>query len=43
MIPSTGGRFALTVGDKQLYSKLETGRFPEEEALVKAVGEALGV
>jgi len=42
MIPSTGGCFELTVGGKVLYSKLETGKFPDEEKLIKAVGQALG-
>jgi selenoprotein W-related protein len=43
MIPSSGGCFELTVGGKLLYSKLETGRFPDEEPLLKAIGRALGV
>jgi selenoprotein W-related protein len=43
MIPSTGGCFELTVGETLLYSKLETGRFPDEDALVGTVGKALGV
>ncbi len=42
MIPSAGGCFELTVGTKKLYSKLETGEFPDEEALIEAVGKALG-
>jgi len=42
MIPSTGGCFELTVGGKKLYSKLETGSFPDEEQLVKAVGKLIG-
>jgi len=42
MIPSTGGCFELTVGGKKLYSKLETGSFPDEEKLVKAVGKMIG-
>jgi selenoprotein W-related protein len=43
MIPSKGGCFELTVGGKRLYSKLETGEFPDEEKLIAAVGKALGV
>lgn len=43
MIPSKGGCFELTVGGKRLYSKLQTGEFPEEDELVEAVGKALGV
>ena len=42
LVPSTGGCFELTVGGKLLYSKLETGRFPDEDQLIEAVGEALG-
>jgi selenoprotein W-related protein len=43
MIPSKGGCFELTVGGKRLYSKLETGKFPDEEPLITEVGKALGV
>jgi selenoprotein W-related protein len=42
MIPSKGGCFELTVGGKKLYSKLETGEFPEEGPLIEAVGKVLG-
>ena len=42
MVPSKGGRFELTVGGKLLYSKLETGEFPDEEALLDQVAKALG-
>jgi selenoprotein W-related protein len=42
MIPSIKGCFELTVGGKKLYSKLQTGAFPNEAQLVAAVGEALG-
>jgi selenoprotein W-related protein len=42
MIPSTGGCFELTVGAKKLYSKLDTGTFPNDEELVKAVGKLVG-
>jgi selenoprotein W-related protein len=42
LIPSKGGCFELTVGGKLLYSKLKTGRFPDEEEMLKAVGKALG-
>ncbi len=43
LTPSTGGCFEVTVGGKLLYSKLETGRFPEEESLLKAIDQTLGV
>ena len=42
LIPSTGGCFEVTVGGKLLYSKLETGRFPDEESLLDAIDQALG-
>jgi len=41
MIPSQGGCFELTVGGKRLYSKLATGKFPDEETLIREVGKAL--
>ena len=34
MIPSTGGRFEITVGGKSIYSKLETGDFPDEQKVL---------
>ena len=43
MIPSRGGCFELTVGGKLLYSKLETGEFPDEDELVATVAKVLGV
>jgi selenoprotein W-related protein len=42
MIPSGGGCFELTVGSKKLYSKLKTGKFPDEDELVEAIGKAIG-
>ena len=42
MIPSKGGCFELTVGGQLLYSKLQTGSFPDEEALIAQVGKVLG-
>jgi selenoprotein W-related protein len=41
MIPSKGGCFELTVGGKKLYSKLETGEFPDEDRLVEAVARII--
>lgn len=43
LIPSQGGCFELTVGGTRLYSKLETGEFPDESEMIRAVGAALGV
>jgi selenoprotein W-related protein len=42
LIPSKGGCFELTVGGKLLYSKLKTGKFPDEAAMIEAVAKALG-
>ena len=41
LIPSKGGCFELRVGDKLLYSKLATGVFPDENAMIEAVARAL--
>jgi selenoprotein W-related protein len=35
--PSAGGCFEIKVDDKLIYSKLETGSFPEEADIVSAV------
>jgi selenoprotein W-related protein len=40
--PSDGGRFEVTVDGELVYSKQATGRFPEEDELVRVVGERLG-
>lgn len=42
MVPSGGGCFEVSVGGKLLYSKLATGEFPDEEAVLRDVGLALG-
>ncbi len=42
MIPSKGGCFELKVGGKLLYSKLATGKFPDEAETIRLVAEALG-
>ena len=42
LVPSTGGCFEVTVGGQLLYSKLAMGQFPDEEAVLKEVGRALG-
>jgi len=40
--PDSGGCFELTVGEDLIYSKLETGSFPEEQVMVDAIGAKLG-
>jgi hypothetical protein len=32
----------VTVGGKRIYSKLETGRFPDEDGVLDAIGAELG-
>lgn len=39
--PSSGGCFELTVNGELIYSKLQTGQFPDEEAMVAEIGKRL--
>jgi len=39
--PSGGGCFELHVGGDLVYSKLETGEFPDEGQMVAEVGKRL--
>jgi selenoprotein W-related protein len=41
LVPSSGGCFELTANGELLYSKLQTGKFPDEAAIVDAVGTRL--
>ncbi len=41
LIPSSGGAFEVTVNDEKIYSKLETGTFPSESAVVQEIGTKL--
>ena len=41
LIPADGGAFEVSVGDKLMYSKLETGEFPEESILVDQIRSEL--
>jgi selenoprotein W-related protein len=41
LVPSGGGCFELTADGELIYSKLQTGKFPDEEWAVKAVGKRL--
>jgi selenoprotein W-related protein len=36
--PSGGGCFEVHVDGKPIYSKLETGEFPDEQSIVDQVG-----
>ena len=40
--PAGGGCFELTVDGKLIYSKLETGEFPDEDAIITEIGKRLG-
>ena len=41
LIPSGGGCFELSANGELLYSKLKTGSFPDERAMLEAVGKRL--
>lgn len=41
LVPSSGGAFEVSVGDEKVYSKLETGRFPDERILIQEIGAKL--
>jgi selenoprotein W-related protein len=36
--PSSGGRFEVSVDGRLIFSKAQTGRFPTEEEIKKALG-----
>ena len=42
LIPSDGGCFELKIDGELIYSKLATGEFPREQAMIDAVGTRLG-
>ena len=37
LVPSGGGAFEISVNGKKIYSKLETGEFPDFDAILKAI------
>lgn len=37
LVPSDGGKFEVFVDDELVYSKLETGQFPEPRDIVKSI------
>ena len=39
LVPSGGGCFELTIDGKLVYSKLQTGEFPDERKLVAEIGQ----
>jgi selenoprotein W-related protein len=41
LVPASGGCFELTADGEQLYSKLKTGQFPDEQAIADMIGSRL--
>jgi selenoprotein W-related protein len=41
LIPASGGAFELKINGELIYSKLQTGKFPEESWVLEAVGSRL--
>jgi selenoprotein W-related protein len=41
LVPSKGGCFELSIDGNLIYSKLKTGQFPDEKAMIDAVGGRL--
>jgi len=41
LIPSDGGRFELTADGKNIWSKLETGKFPDHDDILKRIEKIL--
>jgi selenoprotein W-related protein len=39
LVPAGGGCFELTVNGELVYSKLQTGQFPDEGAILAEVGK----
>jgi selenoprotein W-related protein len=34
LVPSDGGKFEITADGEPIYSKLETGKFPDEDQVI---------
>jgi len=41
LVPDRGGCFELSVDGDLIYSKLKTGEFPDEEAMIGSIGKQL--
>jgi selenoprotein W-related protein len=41
LVPAGGGCFEVTVNGELIYSKLETGKFPDEQSILEGVTERL--
>jgi selenoprotein W-related protein len=42
LIPASGGCFELTVNGELLYSKLASGKFPDEQAILDQLEKRTG-
>ena len=43
LVPHGGGRFELSLDGELFYSKLETGQFPDPQAVLREIERRLGV
>ena len=41
LVPSGGGAFEISLHGKKIYSKLQTGEFPDFDAIVKTIKSKL--
>lgn len=41
LVPSEGGRFEITLDGKPIYSKLETGQFPDHDQIIRELEKRL--
>ena len=41
LVPSSGGCFEVVANGELIYSKLATGQFPDEQAVVKEIAARL--
>jgi len=41
LVPSGGGVFEVRVNGQDVYSKKQTGQFPDQDALVAEIGQLL--
>ncbi|RBW69587.1 hypothetical protein DS031_10170 [Bacillus taeanensis] len=39
LIPASGGIFEVTVNEEKIYSKKETGKFPQVEEIINKMDE----
>ena len=41
LVPSSGGAFEVSLDGNLIYSKLSTGRFPEEKEVIAAIDKSM--